>query len=330
MKKKTTTPSNDSKRSENTHKERTKIDIKRNHLSIAILPKEWRNYAILMRLDRPIGTWLLFIPCLWGLIWGSERSLYTHVYDLFYLTLICAFGALLMRSAGCIWNDITDRDLDIKVARTATRPIANGDISVKSALVLMFFLMLICAGLVSLMGFYAFFMAAISIILVAIYPFCKRITWWPQLWLGMTFNWGILVAYSAVAQNWPSLHIWLLWGGSICWTIAYDTIYACQDLEDDALIGIKSTARLFASHVRLIVCMFFITTMIIWVFVAIWVALSPLFYLALIVPILHFLNQIKKLSPKDPALCLKLFKSNRNFGLWITFAFAIGFWPITG
>ncbi len=300
-------------------------DINNNHSMIGILPSRWHRYGVLMRLDRPIGTWLLYIPCVWGIIWGATHMpTHPNFGNIIYLVIASGLGALCMRSAGCIWNDISDRKLDKLVARTSNRPIANGTISVMHAIILMLALLLCALVIVTTMGFYATILAACSLGLIGIYPFCKRITWWPQLWLGMTFNWGILIGYSAITNDWPAAHIWLLWLGAISWTIAYDTIYAHQDSCDDMLVGIKSTALLFGKFSRGFIAVFFITALAIWLLTGYYQELSILFYLFFIPALAHVFWQCKSFKHNKPAICLKIFKSNRNFGFLIGLSFVLG------
>ena len=202
---------------------------------IGALPRALRPYASLMRVDRPIGTWLLYWPCAWGVALAGVRG----EWGLFGWLLI---GAFVMRSAGCAYNDIVDRDLDKMVERTRLRPLASGRVSVRASWALVIALSLI--GLVVLWQLprAAQWVALVSLAPVAAYPYMKRITWWPQAWLGMVFSWGALVGWPAVTGRFevPAL---LLWLGSIFWVIGYDTLYAVQDIEDDALVGVKSSAR---------------------------------------------------------------------------------------
>ena len=200
-------------------------------------------YLRLMRLDRPIGTWLLFWPGVFGLLMGAaaQGRAFDSWNDVWFVALF-GIGAIVMRGAGCTFNDIVDRDIDAKVARTRARPIASGVISVKRAWIFLAGQCLV--GLVVLLQFnlFAIELGAASLILVAIYPFMKRVTWWPQAWLGLTFNWGALLGYAA-AEGRLGAPALLLYAGGVAWTLGYDTIYAIQDLEDDALAGVKSSAR---------------------------------------------------------------------------------------
>jgi len=275
-------------------------------------PRWARPYLRLARFDRPIGSWLLLIPCWWSAALAAGIS-----HDLASLPLTIALffvGAFVMRGAGCTWNDITDRDLDAKVERTRLRPIPAGQVSVKRALVFLVAQALI--GLVVLLHFNWFAVATgiASLLIVAIYPFMKRVTWWPQIVLGLAFSWGALMGF-AVAFGRIDTTAVLLYAGSIAWVIGYDTIYAHQDAEDDALIGIKSTARLFGARThRALVLFYGIAVALIGAalfsagaHVAAWIGL-----LAFAV---HLGWQVRRLDIGDPALCLRVFKSNRDAGM---------------
>src|SRR3954447_8024252 len=202
---------------------------------IGALPPRLRPFASLMRLDRPIGTWLLFWPCAWSVALAGVDGR----WDLF---LWFALGAFAARSAGCVYNDIIDRDLDKKVERTRLRPLASGRVSIRSAWLLIGVLAVIGLLVLLQLKVVAAIVALVSVTPAALYPFMKRITWWPQAWLGLVFSWGALVGWPAVTGSlaWPAF---LLWLGSIAWVIGYDTLYAIQDIEDDALVGVKSSAR---------------------------------------------------------------------------------------
>ena len=275
-------------------------------------PPWTRPYLRLARFDRPIGSWLLLMPCWWSaaLAAGVAR-------DLSQLPLQIALffiGAFVMRGAGCTWNDITDRDLDAKVERTRSRPIPAGQVSVSQALVFLIAQALI--GLAVLLQFNRVAVATgiASLIIVAIYPFMKRITWWPQIVLGLAFSWGALMGFAATfARIDPTALV--LYAGSIAWVIGYDTIYAHQDAEDDALIGIKSTARLFGARTREALVVFYgLAAMLIAIALAL--AGSGLAgWIGLVAFAAHLSWQISRLQIGDPALCLRVFKSNRDAGL---------------
>ncbi|SPH23404.1 4-hydroxybenzoate octaprenyltransferase [Defluviimonas aquaemixtae] len=282
-------------------------------------PEPVRPYLRLSRADRPIGTWLLLLPCWWGVALSAARD-HWRLWDL-WIILGCAIGAWLMRGAGCTWNDITDRDFDAAVARTRSRPIPSGQVSVKQAVVWMFVQMGL-AGLVLVSYNWLTVLVGLSSLgLVAIYPYAKRFTWWPQLFLGLAFNWGAILAYSAHAGRieWPAI---LLYASGITWTLFYDTIYAHQDKEDDVLIGVKSTARLFGAATGKWLGLFLIlavTLMTVAILVALLPASGPAkLALALAAPWAmgwHLLWQMRKLDIDDPSGCLRIFRSNRDTGL---------------
>ena len=221
-------------------------DAEKNHW-VYKMPLKWRPYLQLARYDRPVGYWLLALPGWIGLAFAS-LSHGVAITDIKWAILIL-IGAIAMRGAGCTYNDIVDRDLDAKVERTAKRPIPAGTVSVKRARIWLFAQCF--GGLLVLLTLprFAQIVALCSIPLVAAYPFMKRITWWPQVWLGLTFNWAVLVAY-AIKTGTLSPAVMILYIGLIFWTVGYDTIYACQDIEDDALIGVKSTARRFGKRIK--------------------------------------------------------------------------------
>ncbi|GGE16437.1 4-hydroxybenzoate octaprenyltransferase [Polymorphobacter glacialis] len=276
---------------------------------IDALPAHIRPYARLARLDRPAGSWLLFWPCAWGVALADGLVADWALIPWF------AIGAIAMRAAGCVWNDIVDRDLDAQVARTRDRPVASGAIPVKRALA--FAILLAGIGLLVLLQLRpaAQLTALASIILVAGYPFMKRITWWPQAWLGLTFNWGALVGFIAVADPAPAML--LLYAGGIAWTLGYDTIYALQDIEDDAMAGIKSSARALGKNARAGVAVFYAAAVILWAIAFYLVREDPLALLALVPIALHFGWQIHRLSDQSPQNALTLFRSNRSAGLLI-------------
>ncbi|MGJ4997979.1 4-hydroxybenzoate octaprenyltransferase [Bradyrhizobium sp. HKCCYLR20261] len=271
-----------------------------------------RPYLRLARFDRPIGSWLLLMPC-----WWSAALAAGMLGDLSMLPVWIALyfvGAFVMRGAGCTWNDITDRDLDAKVERTRSRPIPAGQVGVKQALA--FLIAQALVGLLVLLQFNRFAIATgiSSLLIVAVYPFMKRVTWWPQVVLGLAFSWGALMGF-AVAFGRIDATALLLYAGSISWVIAYDTIYAHQDAEDDALIGVKSTARLFAERTHLALVIFYGLAVVLigaafvtaHVHVAAWLGLAAF--------AAHLGWQIRRLDTADPALCLRIFKSNRDAGL---------------
>ena len=275
-----------------------------------------QGYLRLSRIDRPIGTWLLLIPCWWGLLLAILEKNDPRLSDL-WIFLGCAMGALLMRGAGCTWNDITDRNLDGQVARTKSRPIPSGQVSVRQALIWMFFQVALAALILLSFQKAAIFLGVIALFPVAIYPFAKRFTWWPQVFLGLAFNWGALLGYAAHSGDlgWPAI---LLYFSGIAWTLFYDTIYAYQDKEDDALIGIKSTARLFGDD-SLIWLRRFTAASGVLMLSAIVVALDEgpraLCALGVFAFLGHLIWQMWRLNLEDGAVLLKLFRSNRDAGL---------------
>jgi 4-hydroxybenzoate polyprenyltransferase len=286
--------------------EETVPDSERRGL-VGALPRGWRPYASLIRLDRPIGTWLLYWPCAWSVALAGVGGR----WDLFGWLLL---GAFAMRSAGCVYNDLIDRDLDRQVERTRLRPLASGRVSTRSAWLL---ISLLCGlGLVVLWQLprVAQIVALASVALVAAYPFMKRITWWPQAWLGLVFSWGALVGWPAVTDSLALAPV-LLWAGSIFWVLGYDTLYAIQDKEDDALVGVKSTARLFGKRAPWMVAAFYAVAVAGWG-TAIWaVRPDPIALLALVPAGLHLARQAMRASPDDGDLALELFRSNRFTGL---------------
>jgi len=283
-----------------------------------LAPPVTRPYLRLSRADRPVGTWLLLIPCLWGLALAAAADpAGPRPFDL-WIALGCGLGALLMRGAGCTWNDLADRDFDARVARTRSRPLPSGQVTPRAA-----FAWLCAQALAAFAVLLTFPPAAIllgvaSLGLVAIYPFAKRFTWWPQVFLGLAFNWGALLAYAAHAGAIAAPAL-LLYAAGIAWTLFYDTIYAHQDREDDALIGVRSTARLFgaASHGWLAAFACLATVLAgAAVAVAMPAPLPRVLGLAGVGAFaLHLGWQLGRLDIDDPLRCLALFRSNRDAGL---------------
>ena len=321
-------------------------------------PEGLKPWLKLGRFDRPIGIWLLLLPGWQGIALALAQ--YRQAPGLYDLWLFVGFGigACLMRAAGCAFNDIVDRDFDARVARTAQRPIPSGRISVKQA-----WAFVVACSLISLLVLLTLPTVAVglgvgSLALVAAYPFMKRITWWPQAWLGLTFNWGALMGFAAalplaaaalllpadlagefrpflwspasesghaIALTWQAyLPAVLLWIGGVFWTLGYDTIYALQDIEDDAMIGVKSSARRLASAVRPGVAVFYGLAVALAVLTGLSANLGPLFWIGLIAYAAHLARQVIRLDRNDGALALKLFKSNREAGLILLAAIALG------
>jgi len=274
-------------------------------------PPFLRPYLRLARLDRPIGSWLLLIPCWWSVGLTGIRT--NHFPSLWHIVLFL-IGAFAMRGAGCTWNDLVDRDLDGLVERTRSRPIPSGQVTVAEATAFMMLQALI--GFLVLIQFnrYTVITGICSLLVVAIYPFMKRITYWPQIVLGLAFSYGALMGWPAAfgRLDWPAL---VLYAGSICWVIGYDTIYAHQDREDDLLIGIKSTALLFGEETRPMLAKFYAAAVVLIGFAGLMVGGRFIFVLGLIGFAAHLAWQVTQLDINDSARCLKLFKSNRDAGL---------------
>jgi 4-hydroxybenzoate polyprenyltransferase len=274
---------------------------------IGALPRSWRPFASLARIDRPIGAWLLFWPCAWSVALAGMGS------DGLGLILWFGLGAFAMRSAGCVWNDIVDRDLDRQVERTRLRPLASGRVSLKAALACLVALCLVGLLVLLQLSRTAQIVALGSLLLVAAYPFMKRITWWPQAWLGLVFSWGALVGWPAVRGT-VDLPALLLWAGGVFWVIGYDTIYALQDKEDDALVGVKSSALAMGDHVRGGVAILYFLALALWS-AAIWQVRPDLLALAAVAPMaLHLLWQVATLRVGDNDDALAKFRSNRFAG----------------
>lgn len=277
-----------------------------------LAPPWARPYLRLSRFDRPIGSWLLLMPCWWSAALAAGMA--HDIRHLPFTVLAFFIGAFVMRGAGCAWNDITDRDLDASVERTRSRPLPAGQLTVKQALTFLVAQALI--GLVVLLQFnrFAVMTGIASLVTVAIYPFMKRVTWWPQVFLGLAFSWGALMGF-AVTFGRIDVTALVLYAGAICWVIGYDTIYAHQDAEDDALIGVKSTARLFGAHTQQALILFYgLAVMLIGVALASGDARWPA-WLGLAAFAAHLASQIVRLRIEDPELCKRLFYSNRDAGL---------------
>jgi 4-hydroxybenzoate polyprenyltransferase len=280
-----------------------------------LAPAWSRPYLRLARLDRPIGSWLLLLPCWWsvGLAAvhaGRDGNLKLELWHV----VLFFIGAFAMRGAGCTWNDIVDRDLDARVERTRSRPIPSGQVTVAAAAGFLGLQALI--GLAVLLQFNGFtiLVGLASLAVISVYPFMKRVTYWPQIVLGFAFSWGALMGWPAAFGRLdpPAL---LLYGGAICWVIGYDTVYAHQDREDDALIGIKSTALLFRERTRPVLAVFYALAVVLLAFAGWSAGAGLVFALALLAFAAHLAWQIVRLDINDPANCLAVFKSNRDAGL---------------
>ena len=280
---------------------------------VAWLPATLRPFALLARFDRPIGWQLLYWPCAWAVLLAGGLS------SDWLLLLWFALGSITMRGAGCVYNDIVDRDLDGSVARTRSRPLPSGAVTLRAAWVWLVLLSLI--GLVVLVQLtpFAAAVAVTSLAPVAAYPFMKRITWWPQAWLGIVFSWGALVGWTAVTGRADPV-MWLLYGGSMAWVIGYDTIYALQDVEDDALIGVRSSARRMGARVREGVALFYGLALVLWAG-AFWLTRPDALVLVALVPAaVHLGWQVLTLDPADGTNVLASFRSNRMTGLFVALA----------
>jgi 4-hydroxybenzoate polyprenyltransferase len=285
---------------------------------VARLPKPWLPYLLLARVDRPIGTWLLFLPGLWGILLAGAPAL-----ESIRLIALFAIGSLVMRAAGCVVNDLWDRDIDRMVPRTAGRPLASGALRPRQALA--FLAVLLLVGLVILLQLnrLAQALGVASLLLVALYPLAKRVTWWPQLMMGFTFGFGAPLGYAAGAGHlgaaWAGLY-----GAAILWDLGFDTIYAHQDREDDALVGVKSTARLFGERTAPFLAACYAGSVLL-VALAGWLAgLNGWFFAATLLPAVLLARQVVLLDIHDPALCLRLFRANREAGLAVAAAILVG------
>jgi len=287
-------------------------DAKRGNWVDLFAPDWLKPYARLARWDRPIGFWLLFWPCAWALAMAPGPWLNWWHFVLMFV------GAVLMRGAGCTFNDIVDTDIDMKVARTRLRPIPSGATTRKKATLFMVAQALL--GLVVLLQFnpLTIWLGVASLVLVAIYPFMKRVTWWPQLFLGLAFSWGAIVGWTAETDALGATPL-LLYLGSICWVIGYDTIYALQDIEDDALIGVKSTARLFGDKAQPITALFYAAAWALWVAAGLTAGFGLWFVVGMLAPAAMLGWQIATLDAAKPLNAFVRFHSNR----WVGVAFTL-------
>ncbi|MBM3537442.1 MAG: 4-hydroxybenzoate octaprenyltransferase [Alphaproteobacteria bacterium] len=276
------------------------------------VPAPVRPYLRLARLDRPIGTWLLLFPCWWGIALASNGL------PSLWLMVLFGIGAVVMRGAGCTYNDIVDRDFDARVARTADRPIPSGAVTVKQAIAFLVLQALLGLAILLQLSPTAIGLGVLSLVLVFIYPLMKRVTWWPQFFLGLAFNWGALMGPAAVLDTLPNW-AFVLYAGGIFWTLGYDTIYAHQDKEDDALIGVKSSARLLGARTRPALCVFYGGAIVLFGIAGQMASLSWPFRTGLILGAAQLAWQVTAIDIDDPADCLRMFKANRVFG-WIVLA----------
>jgi 4-hydroxybenzoate polyprenyltransferase len=312
----------------------TASDIQKESLLIRVLPDAMRPYALAMRLDRPVGTWLLLLPSWWGILLAAPSpfaplttgSFSDHAVHALSLMALFAIGAIIMRGAGCIINDLWDRDIDQKVARTALRPIASGAISVKKAFLFLGLLLLLGLVILLMLPRFTLILGLASMVFVVAYPLMKRWTWWPQLFLGLTFNFGALMGWSAMtgSLDWPAL---LLYAGGIFWTLGYDTIYAAQDMEDDAKIGVRSSMLALQDKAPQAVAGFYSIATLLWAG-ALWMHESQMTLnasaiasaAALGFAAAHFIWQCRRWDYHDAKTSLRLFQSNRDAGLFLCIA----------
>ena len=285
---------------------------------VARLPASWRPYLLLARLDRPIGAWLLFLPGLWGILLSRRPD-----WETLRLLALFAVGSVVMRAAGCTVNDMWDRDLDRRVTRTAGRPLASGALQMRQAL--RFLAALLVGGLAVLaqLNVLCWVLGVSSLVLVALYPLAKRVTWWPQVVMGFTFGFGAPMGYAAGAGRLDAAWV-AIYAAAIAWDVGFDTIYAHQDREDDAIVGIRSTARLFGERTRPFIAVCYAATLVL-VAVAGWLrGLGWPLYPALLLPGALFAWQVARLDVNDPAGCLRLFRLNREAGLAVGLALLLG------
>ena len=294
-------------------------DIARGNWVDCWFPPAARPYVRLARLDRAIGTWLLLLPGWWAVALGAQPGNWPD----WWMIALFGIGALLMRGAGCVINDLFDRDFDARVARTADRPIASGAVSVPQALAFMAALMAASLAILLQFNLVAIVVGAASLALIVPYPLMKRITWWPQAWLGLTFNWGALLGWAAARGDLDTPCL-VLYAAGFFWTLGYDTIYAHQDKEDDALVGIKSTARLLGDRSRPWIAGFLAVFMALLVTAGWSAGLGWPYYAGLVAAAAHLAWQVTTIDFDDPRDCLAKFKSNRDFGLIVLAAIIAG------
>ncbi|MBL8629189.1 MAG: 4-hydroxybenzoate octaprenyltransferase [Rhodospirillaceae bacterium] len=293
--------------------ETSKIDIVAGHWFERRFPAWMHPYARLMRLDRPIGTWLLLWPCWWSLVLSGAGVYAWHLF------IFCGTGAVVMRGAGCTYNDIVDRKIDAQVERTATRPLPSGQVKLWQAVV--FLILQLIVGLIILLQFnmFAVWVGAASLVLVFTYPFMKRITYWPQAWLGLTFNWGALLGWAAARGelDWRAL---VLYVAGIAWTLGYDTIYAHQDREDDELIGVKSSALALGERSHQFIALFFFIALALITLAVPGEDHTLGFWIMMGFAFIHAAWQVFTLDIDDAQNCLTRFRANRDFGALIMLA----------
>lgn len=302
-------------------------DIRNDAWLLRVSPASWQPYLKLMRLDRPIGTWLLLIPCWWGLALSPAAADPSRWWELAWLALLFAVGATVMRGAGCTLNDIFDRDIDAQVERTRVRPLPSGQVSLPRALIFLAGQLLV--GLLVLVQFNptTVIVGAASLVIVAVYPLMKRVTYWPQFVLGLAFNWGALVGWTAAGAplGWEMLPAFLLYAGGIFWTLGYDTVYAHQDIKDDEAAGVKSTARLFQQHSRKAVAVFFGLQILLLGLAGLQAGLALTIYLPLLlVAGWKLATDLRRWRMYDQAVSLAHFKAHRMAGILVLLAILCG------
>ena len=285
------------------------------------LPAGLRPYALLARLDRPIGTWLLFLPGVWGILLPGGVAAWQRLR----LVALFAVGSVVMRSAGCVVNDMWDRDLDRQVARTRSRPLASGALRMRQAAWFLGMLLLVGLGVLLSLNRLCWALGAGSLVLVALYPLAKRVTWWPQLVMGFTFGFGAPMGYAAATGRIDGILL-ALYASAILWDLGFDTVYGFQDMEDDALIGVKSTSRLVAARPRQFVAGCYALMLAVLALAGRLAGVGPWFWPALLLPAVLLGLQVRALEIRSPAACLRLFRANREVGLAVAVALLAGLW----
>ncbi len=285
------------------------------------LPEEIRPFALLARLDRPIGTWLLFLPGAWGILLPGGVPAWQRLR----LLALFALGSVVMRSAGCVVNDMWDRDLDRQVARTRGRPLASGALRMREAAWFLGVLLLLGLGVLLSLNHLCWVLGAGSLLLVGLYPLAKRVTWWPQLVMGFTFGFGAPMGYAATTGRINGILL-SLYASTILWDLGFDTVYGFQDMEDDALVGVKSTSRLVAEHPRRFVAGCYVLMLGALALAGYLAGVGPGFWLVLPLPAVLLGLQVRALEIDQPATCLRLFRANREVGLAVALALLAGLW----